>query len=349
MKNQIIGWIGKHEKIHYIVRILRRLNDETYVREFLYPDESLFVLRVVSNGKKHKGKILYKVCRDSSGFFANFIFVLGDMWYADTMGMYPVVVWGEKCPYYEKSGVDGIFNAWEYYFEQYEDLRLEDFNSAFRVADTPKNVRRLAFGIENGYRLTEEYMLELGKIMKKYIRLNPFVKDYIEKKIKEKLGNKKTLGVQIRMGSMLMNCNEHPIVPSIGEYINEIRKIYRKGYEQIFLATDDKRALERIQKEFGGIVKYYSEITRVDDEYSTYCVSTTDELHNYKCGLEVLTDMYTLANCDGLVAGLSQVSITAQITKISFGESYKDLLMIDKGLNNNNKRALAGLEEPIIS
>ena len=294
--------------------------------------------------KTIKGKFYIRL-GDSSGFFANFVFVLGDMWYADSMGMYPVVVWGAACPYYEKNGVNGIFNVWEYYFEQYKDYHLEDLNSAFRVSDIPKNVRELAFGIRNGYELTEEYMLELARTMKKYVRLKPDVEDYISKKIKCILLGKRTLGVQIRMGGMLGNYNNHPIVPTLDEYVAEISRIFNKGYDQIFLATDDNRALQRMKEDFGSNVVYYSDATRVDGEYSTYCTNIERKLHNYKCGLEVLLDMYTLAACEGLVAGLSQVAIVAQIVIRADGREYDDLRIINKGLNSNKRRAPHGTEE----
>lgn len=343
MKNEIVRWVRKYEKLYYILRCFHHINNKSFVRDF--NNESFSVLGVTSNGNRHKGKILYRIGRGTSGFFANFLFVLGDMWYADTMGLYPVVVWGEECPYYETSGVNGIFNAWEYYFEQYADYHIEDLDSAYRVSNAAKDVRLLAFGIDNGYRLTEEYILELGRIMKKYIRLNCGVEQYLVQKMKNILGEKKTLGVQIRMGGMLGNFNGHPIVPALDEYIEKIEIIYKKGYEQIFLATDDNRALKRIKKKFGKHLVYYTNATRVDGKYSTYCVNTTEEHHNYKCGLEVLLDMYTLAGCTGLVAGLSQVSIAAQVAKIASGKKYEDLLIIDKGINHNYRTVPNGAKE----
>lgn len=343
MRNELIRWVRKYEKLHYVLKCFYHINDVTFVQDFI--NRSFSVLGVTSNGNRHKGKILYRIERETGGFFGNFILVLGDMWYADSMGMYPVVVWGEKCPYYEKDGVSGIFNAWEYYFEQYEDYHIEDLDSAYRVSNMPKDVQRLVFGIEHCYKLTEKYILELGRIMKKYISLNCETEQYINQNINMILGGKKTLGVQIRMGGMLANCNEHPIVPTLGEYIKQIKLIYKKDYEQIFLATDDVRALKKMKKEFGNCLVYYFDVTRVAGKYSTYCVNTEQEKHYYRCGLEVLLDMYTLAKCTGLVAGLSQVSIAAQIAKVASGKKYEDLLIIDKGINHNHRKAPNGTKE----
>ena len=45
----------------------------------------------------------------------------------------------------------------------------------------------------------------------------------------------------------------------------------------------------------------------------------------------------TLARCDGLVAGLSQVSIAARIQKSSYEMEYQDMVIIDKGINYHKK------------
>ena len=195
-KGSYVGkWIGKNEKAHYLLRALKHINDKEFIHQTLCPDESIYMLKVDSNGKKYKGKIIYKISRGEFGFFSNFLYVLGDMWYADVMGMHPVVEWDEKCAYYEKDGVNGVYNAWEYYFEQYMDLRLKDFNAAYRAASVSKNIFKLYFSIENASVLTEECISELAFIMKKYIRLKANVEEYVNQSIRGLLGEgKKTLG-----------------------------------------------------------------------------------------------------------------------------------------------------------
>ncbi|RKI40089.1 hypothetical protein D7V86_18575 [bacterium D16-51] len=92
MKDKIERFIVQHEKLHYLIRCFHHINDRDYIRDF--NNQSLFGLRVTSKGEKHKGKVLYRIEDGGSGFCANFIRILFKMWYADTMGMYPVVIWG---------------------------------------------------------------------------------------------------------------------------------------------------------------------------------------------------------------------------------------------------------------
>ena len=57
------------------------------------------------------------------------------------------------------------------------------------------------------------------------------------------------------------------------------------------------------------------------------------EYSKYRKGLEVLRDVYTLASCGGLVAGLSHVSILARIVKYSFDKKYSYQNILSNGIN----------------
>lgn len=59
-KGSYVGkWIGKNEKAHYLLRALKHINDKEFIHQTLCPDESIYMLKVDSNGKKYKGKIIY--------------------------------------------------------------------------------------------------------------------------------------------------------------------------------------------------------------------------------------------------------------------------------------------------
>ena len=59
-------------------------------------------------------------------------------------------------------------------------------------------------------------------------------------------------------------------------------------------------------------------------------------LHRYKLGLELLRDIYTLANCDSLVCGLSQVSFAARYVNLAIGKKFGEVVIIDHGVNKEN-------------
>ena len=338
MKNAIINWIGKHKKIHYIYLCFRHLNDKNFVHDILYPDEDIYKLIIASNGEEHKGRILYRIKRDNSDFFTNFLNVLSDIWFSDTIGMCPVVVCGEESPYFEKRGINGEINVWEYYFQQYEDYHLEDLNVAFRMTDTVKNIKgSFNIGREECCRPTQEYFLELGRIMKKYIRLQPSVEMYIQYNIKRILNGKKTLGVQIQVGGALKNYNGHAIDYFLDAYIVAIREVVNKTYEQIFVMADDDCVFEKMEEEFGDSVVYYCKVDKLFSEFLLHNTEAKNGLQNYKRGLQEILNMYTLSKCDGLVTGVSHASFAIQVAKLALNENYKDVRIIDKRIVDNKK------------
>jgi hypothetical protein len=57
------------------------------------------------------------------------------------------------------------------------------------------------------------------------------------------------------------------------------------------------------------------------------------ESHHYLLGREVLRDAWTLGSCQGLIAGLSQVSFGARIFKAATNTKYEDFVLLDNGMN----------------
>lgn len=350
MKQKIINWLIKHERLHFIYLCIRRINDGDFVDDVLRLETSPNIVRLKQNGNAYKGKILYKIdINFYNGFCAMFQYVILQMYMADAWGAFPVVVSGEKFPYYEPGGVNGETNPWEYYFLQYEDMKVSDLEKAYRVVKDFKEIygRAEVRELKNrgeiyGYRQGDVYFTELAPIISKYIRLRPNVEKYIESSIGKILNGKKTLGVQIRMGSMLANCDGHPIVPSLEKYADKIQSVFNKGgYKQIFLATDDNRALDYMRKRFQQKIVYYSDVTRVQSITDPYYVNVKEPLHQYKCGLEVLRDIYTLVACDAMVAGLSGVSMVARLVKLSKNEEYQYLVIVDQGINSNSRGSIS--------
>lgn len=95
--------------------------------------------------------------------------------------------------------------------------------------------------------------------------------------------------------------------------------------------------MERLQKIYGDKIVYYKDVLRSNGQETVMNSISNRENHHYMLGLEVLRDMLTLARCDGMVAGLSQVSIAARIQKASYNKEYEDLVIIDKGMNYHGK------------
>ncbi len=55
-------------------------------------------------------------------------------------------------------------------------------------------------------------------------------------------------------------------------------------------------------------------------------------LHYYNLGVEVLRDVYTLACCDALICGISQVSFAARYVNLALCEPFREVCVIDHGI-----------------
>lgn len=339
MRRKIIDFIQGHERLRFVLRCIKRFGDDEFVYDVNHMYEDLMTIKTIQNGERQKGKVLYKITVGGRvGLFAAFRYILLQMYFADSLGLYPIVVLEENFPYYDSEGVRGTKNPWEYYFNQYMGLTERDLCEGYRVvknqmpllSDSLREIDTI-----NSYRVSNEFIEELAVTARKYVSLRSEVKMEIEKSIADLLGEKKTLGVQIRMGDMMANYDGHPIVPSLDIYIERINKaMENEQFERIFLATDDKRALDVMIKVYGEKLVYYEAVTRVEGMYLPIDLDRKDS--GYVCGLEVLRDMYTLVACHGLVAGMSQVSTTSRIIKESLMEKYQYLDIIDCGLNKND-------------
>lgn len=125
----------------------------------------------------------------------------------------------------------------------------------------------------------------------------------------------------------------HPNMVSTDEYLSAVdTAMNENAFEQIFLATDDLEAIEVFKSKYGDKVVFYNDVIRTDGDETVMKSTSERENHHYKLGLEVLRDMYTLSYCDGIIAGLSNVSIFARIVKLSRGSDFEFMNYLNKGI-----------------
>lgn len=335
-----------------IARIKKRIGFAVYC--FPHGDDDRFVRNVKEIGtipelvtlehfqqgvKTGKTPIYHIFMEESgSGFFADHNRLLAYLYFADRYQLAPVVEYTEKFCYAEENAVNRTTNPFEYYFRQPTGIGLEELKEEGLAVRSRKENTSLADQLNDkagGYARSEKYMREMARISAKYIRLQDSVEEYISSEIRDLIGGRKTLGVHVRGTDFRRNYNGHPIVVRPEEYLDETRKIVENGYDSVFLATDDSSAVGLFRKVFGDKLLYYPDVVRSDGDETVMKSAVKRENHHYKLGLEVLRDMYTLAACEGLIAGLSQVSYASRIQKLSEGKEWQDLRILDKGINHH--------------
>lgn len=290
-------------------------------------------------------KIKYHINMEESksGFFADYNKLLEFLFFADYYNLVPVVQYSDKFCYAEKEPVNGRINPFEYYFQQPVMTIEEMLNSGSYIESRKDNIflAKKLCQKQEGYTKSDDYLQAMGRIAGKYIKLQPDIKEKIEADIQTLKNYKdiKVLGVHVRGTDFKRNYNGHPIAITPERFLEEVKDVLKiSSYDKVFLATDDMNAVELFKAELGDQVIYYNDVIRSTEDETVMKSVNERKNHHFLLGLEVLRDMYTLVDCDGLVAGLSQVSFAARIMKYSQNACYKELRIVDKGINYHRNR-----------
>lgn len=215
-------------------------------------------LELRSCGDDYHGKVVYHIGAYGCevGFFAEFIFLLMRLYFAEDRGFLPYVYWGDDFLYYEAGEREQ--NAFLHYFCPVSEVTSSE-NAAHVIMATHYHIMDVQKRLNtHGYIVSEEYMDACSSMIKKYIRYNEKTQAYLEKGYEQLIGDKKALAVHFRGTDYRRQYNNHPVFVTIEEEIEKARELYNaKGYETIFLATDEQEAVEAFRKEFGDIVKVF--------------------------------------------------------------------------------------------
>ena len=336
----LLDYLKRFEKLVYFNRCWIHRNDETFRKMVLEGFQNPDYLQLATKGNEYEGKIIYLITEQGNGmgFFAEVGVVLIKLYFAYERGFVPRVEWGKRYLYYEKEGVDGEYNAFQYYFAPVSEVANADKAAHILLADASHYAQVKEKFNAVSYDVSEEYVNAMAEMMRRYIRYNKKTGLYLEQECDRLLKRKKTIGVHYRGTDFRKQYNNHPVAVEIDQEIEKVQELLQKGgYEQIFLATDENAAIDKFRQAFGDRVKIYENTFRDDGDESIAFSQSNREKHHYLLGLEVMRDEYTLVQCDALVCGYSNVTFIARIMKRAWQETeYEDYVLINNGINHNN-------------
>ena len=346
MKQKIYHYLSKNSKLKCYARLIKNRNNKQFIERVLEINTNSNLVDLSRKGILNNGRALYYIDFEETGngFFAEFRKVLNALYFADYFGLVPVVRYSPFFAYAEKELVDGTSNPFEYYYKQPGGISLEDLEKSACVLNFRSENISLAENMKpsGGYTYSEVYESTMADIMKKYIALNEKTDSLLKKDITNILGEKKVLGVHVRGTDFKNEYNRHPKYIGVYEYLESAKKMfYHNSFDNVFLATDDSSAVKLFREEFGDKLLIYTDVVRSSGTQSVMLSNNSErKMHHYLLGYEVLRDMYTLSKCDGLLAGLSQVSICARITKRSMDARYSVIKIMDNGIAYNDKKCI---------
>lgn len=332
--------INKNATVEYLLRCIYRVKDKDFRDFVLAIDRDYGIFRFEHNGNANADKNIYVVeflGSEGYGMFAMLRNTIEKLAYADRFLLTPVVRWGNKTLYSEVCGELSAKDTFEYYFEP---ITIDDPSSvdySYMVAHNRKPDRIITKKFT--YNIPEEELIEMSNVLKKYIRLNKESQQYIYSNISNLFQKKRILGVHVRGTDYFKAYNGHPIAITAKEYLDAaMQAIEREEFDYIFLATDEFDVVKMFRDEFNEKMLFYQDVYRSKDNSAIHGSNDKRPMHKYMLGMEVLRDMYTLAECDGLIAGLSNVSTFARIVKYSLGKEYLYQRIFDKGTYSNDNK-----------
>lgn len=343
--------IKQNEILYSVLKFLHNMKNHTFRSQLLSIGIDPCVLCIKRYGELNKGKIIYYIYSNSNlrGFFSLYLLVLDGLYFADEFGLVPVVEFGRDTLYHEKAAVNGSENGFEYYFMPVSDIPYGDVKKSRNVVKMESLHRKLGnekFSMTIGHTLNNkinesenEYLVSRAELARKYIKLKPPVASYITDGIKELGGDfRNILGVHVRGTDFGKGYRGHAVMINDEDYLELAKKELGGGhFDRVFLATDQETTIEKFRKVFGHKLLVYQDAFHSTNGEAVHFSKVSREHHQYRLGLEVLRDVYTLAACDGLIAGLSNVSIAARIIKLSKNEEFLLTDILDKGTNEHGR------------
>ena len=345
LSQNIKSFLGQHPRVNCMQRVIRHINDKDFVKKVLLlgHDPDAFYIR--SYGEENPGKTILFIEINAMMGYA-YRYMLYALLEAERLGFTPVIRFNEECAYLEDHPINGTRNPFEYYFQQPGEVSLEEVYESKRVfAFSVAHLSRIERDLGNlnpetpvGYIVTEPYLNELALVARKYIRLNEVTRkmfaESMEKLFPVDIRAKRILGIHVRGTDFALNWKDHPNMVTPDEFFSATDHLLDddNAFDYIFLATDDSSRLNTFKERYGEKLLYYEDVHR-EDGIQNIALSTLDRDNtHYLDGLEALRDIYTLAECNGLIAGLSQMSIAARIVRLASKGSFEYMKILDKGL-----------------
>ncbi len=340
-------YLKKNEMIYYLGVAWKKRKDTKFRRKFFKFYDTPDALLFEHLGTENSDRNIYLIYTDNNmrGFFSLFNLVLDGLEFAEYYHLTPVIEFGENTIYHEKNGIDGVMNSFEYYFKEPSEISLESAHHSKNVVFYEPPHRKLAipdFYCTVGASLTDddkmkEYLNRRAQTIKKYIRFSDNAQKYLDDTVGSLISGEKTLGVHVRGTDMNAGYNGHAKVVLPTEYLETAKQVFKTGdFKQVFLATDETAVIKLFEEFFGDRLVYFRDSLRSDNGKALHFSQSKREHHKYKLGLEVLRDMYALSLCDGLIAGISNVSLSARMMKKSFNKEYENMVILSHGFNQTN-------------
>lgn len=284
------------------------------------PDKTFYIVRPRVDG--------------TEGLMSLFFNVIKNLHYADEKNYEPIIDFENYHTQYV-GNVNGINNAWEFYFTQPTCYSLDEVYKSKNVILSGLNIQWYRSEILRKS-FDDVALNQLHDYIFSKIDFNDSVKGYVDDEI-NRLGIHfvNALGLYLRgTDYTALKPAGHPIQPTVEQAV-EIVEQFRNKYKisQIFLVTEDYEIYKRIKEiykelcitvSFDSFIKSYKGKKLIGHDISINEIDTS----SYIRGLHYLLKLILLSKCRYFVGGNTMGSWAACVFK---EKQYKDKYVFDLG------------------
>lgn len=335
-------FLRNHPRIDLIQYILRKkISKSSECRKILELEKNPLFIQYRHYGSLNKDKHIYYIkiglAYKAMGYCSLLRITLLHLAYAERLGLQPVIEWTKDLLYTENTIKNGTENSFEYFFQNTSNISIADvLESDLVVTSKIYDINLMVDKLS--YKIDENEIRILSNMIKKYLIFNEFGKHEIYAPCRELTQRGSFLGIHVRGTDFKKGYSRHPVMVTVDEYLEEAKNILeKKKFDFVFLATDEQEVVKKFEAVFKEKLFYYKSFRSSDGTPLHYNNGGERKDNKYLLGMEILKDVFTLGNCDGLLAGFSNVSIMARAIKESLNKPYQYEKIIDKGINYNLK------------
>lgn len=285
----------------------------------------------VNRRKKQTTPCIYQ-CRDGSpGLFSYVVHVLGFVRYAHRNYFIPIIdLKSFKNTYLDVSSI-GKINAWEYFFKQPSEFSLEDINMEDVDIFDSRDIERSKL-IKMpwwDWECFDEKSVTC-KMWRAYARKYISYSENASQKINEAykklfLPGDKVLGVLCRGTDYTRHKpKDHPVQPTPEMVIEKADcLIEERGYNKIFLATEDRSIYNKFKTHFGdALIASNENPLEYDGQSWINNILPDEQQKKFDNGMQYLVSMALLTKCQAFIAGRTSGSIGVVLLSDGFEYSY---------------------------
>lgn len=331
--------IKNHEKLYFWSRVLQGCRQDDFRQRVLDITDHPATARIEHLGDKNPDRLFYLIDLDDQGNHSGFFSLLNDtvkrLELARRLGAEPYIRW-QNTSY--AGDDDHANNDFIQFFEEPSNATYDEVVSSQNVI-----ISRATDGFPRDdsqvYQERDGFLKKIANLYTKYIHIQPSIKEAIirdqEKILKERKSS--VIGVHVRGGDYCVGLKGHPKQITMDEYEQAIDQVDAEAGEKrpIFLATDDLRVSDHFATFYGDRILSYQDVFRSSQDFGVHYTKDDRNEHGFLLGYEVLRDMDTLSQCERLIAGVSYVSFTARAWRLAKCDSYRSVMIIDHGINQN--------------